>query len=253
MSYKHLAGRLIETQRSMLGKSALEIARSVEGISVDDDGSVTAVTGDRRAVLETLSQRYMDVLGSAAETRLLAAAREFEDELVLPPTLGGPDDTVDPATADPDGADATATGALSDGGTVSFQPPTGTDAAGVDAVGQTDAEKALQDVASIPEPMKVEYTVTSSIPDATDTDLDSVYLMPLDDDGWQAPISVAEAVTEGLSNATDLGSDGIDAFVDAIDSHRLLATLDDENGETVSFYFEGVTVTFHGSGSLAIH
>jgi len=250
MSYKHLAGRLIETQRSMLGKSALEIARSVEGISVDNDGSVTAVTGDRRAVLETLSQRYMDVLGSAAETRLLAAAREFEDELVLPPTLGGPDDTADPATAD---SDSTATGALSDGGTVSFQPPTGTDAAGVDTTGQTDAEKALQDVASIPEPMKVEYTVTSSIPDATDTDLDSVYLMPLEDDGWQAPISVTEAVTESLSNATDLGGEGIDAFVDAIDSHRLLATLDDENGETVSFYFEGVTVTFHRSGSLAIH
>lgn len=267
MSYKHLAGRLIETQRSMLGKSALNIARSVEGLTVGDDGSVTAVAGDGHAVVETLSQRYIEVLGSAAERRLLAAAGEFEGDLILPPSLGGPEEYADAArdrsvpqttTADPDptAADSSA-GAFSDGGTVSLQSPVDTDGpVGTENTDRpTDAEEVLQEVSAIPEPVKVEYTVASSIPDAgsSDTDLGSVYLMSLEDDDWQAPVSVANAVRDALSDVTDLSGDGIDAFVDAIDSDRLLATLDGEHGETVSFHLEGITVTFHRSGSLAVH
>ena len=255
----------------MLGKSAVKIARSVEGISVDDDGSVTAITGDRRAVVETLSEQYREVLGSAAENRLLAAAREFEDDVVLPPSLGGPDPhadttrdgpvqepaTVDPAVAGPTATDSSAD-AMSDGGTVAVQSPGGTDEP-ADAVDEpTDrvrADEALQEVASIPEPVKVEYTVTSSIPDVTDTDTDlgSVYLMPLADDGWQTPVSIADAVAWALSDATGLSSDDIDAFVDAIEPDRRLTTLDGENGETVSFQRQEITVTFHRTGSLAVH
>ena len=262
MSYKHLAGRLIETQRSMLGKSAVKIARSVEGVSVEDDGSVTAVTGEGRAVTEALSRRYIEVLGSAAEDRLMGAAREFEDDLVLPPSLGGPDTAADrPAREPAAGGDSTAAGdaasAMSDGGTAVVQSPGGpdepTDIGGMDdPPEQTRAENVLQEVASIPEPVKVEYTVASSIPE-DGTDLGSVYLMPRGDDDWQTPVSVADATADALSTATDLDSDGIDAFVDAIDPERLLATLNDENGETVSFDLESVTVTFHRTGSLAVH
>lgn len=259
MSYKHLAGRLIETQRSMLGKSAVKIARSVEGVSVEDDGSVTAVTGEGRAVVEALSRRYIEVLGSAAEDRLVAAAGEFEEDLVLPPSLGGPDTADDrPAREPAAGGDSTAAGdaasAMSDGGTVAVQSPgEPTDFGGMNAPPeQTRAGKGLREVASIPEPVKVEYTVASSIPEAG-TDLGSVYLMPRGDDDWQTPVSVADATADALSTATDLGSDGIDAFVDAIDPDRLLATLNGENGETVSFDLESVTVTFHRTGSLAVH
>jgi len=108
MSYKHLAGRLIETQRSMLGEPAIEIARSTEGITVTDDGTVTGVEGEGRAVVDELARRYTDMLGDAAEMRLLAAAREFEGELALPPSLGGHADVDpthrDPATHDPAGS-----------------------------------------------------------------------------------------------------------------------------------------------------
>jgi len=261
MSYKHLAGRLIETQRSMLGKSALKIARSVEGIDVDGDGSVAAITGDSRAVVETLSQRYIEMLGSAAESRLLAAAREFEDDLVLPPSLGGPDEQAAVARDRPAGGQTTDTpsaDAISDGGTVSVQPTSGpSDPADTDAIdGTTDrrrAEEALQEVASIPEPVKVEYAFASSIPAASDADLGAVYLMPLGDDGWQTPVSVADAIADALSDATDCGGDEIDALVDGIDADRLFATLDGERGETASFRLEEVTVTFHRTGSLAVH
>lgn len=272
MSYKHLAGRLIETQRSMLGKSALKIARSVEGIDVDDDGSVAAVTGDSRAVVETLSQRYIEMLGSAAENRLLAAAREFEDDLILPPSLGGPDDYADvaadrrtrePTSVDDPDADPAATpsaGALSDGGTVSVQSASGTDepteVGGADQTPEArHADEALREVASIPEPVKVDYTVASSIPATPDlgTELGSIYLMPLDGDGWQTPVSVADAVADALSEATEHSGDGVDALVEDIDTGRLLATLNGENGETASFHLEDVTVTFHRTGSLAIH
>jgi hypothetical protein len=201
----------------------------------------------------------------------MAAAREFEDDLVLPPSLGGPDDHAahdrpaqEPTTDDPSGAVQTAVDssadALSDGGTVAVQSPTTTDEpADTGAVDgpteRTRAEDALQAVASIPDPVKVEYTVASSIPDVPDADVDlgSVYLMPLDDDGWQTPVSVADAVADALSRVTELGNDDIDEFVDAIDRDRLLATLNDDNGETVSFNFGGITVTFHRTGSLAVH
>jgi len=267
MSYRHLAGRLIETQRSMLGKSAIQIARSVEGLGVDDDGTVTAVSGDSRAVVETLAQRYLEMLGSAAENRLLAAAKEFEDDLVLPPSLGGPDDAavsgdgparesgpVGPSEADPGASESTA-GALSDGGTVTVQPPSGTDDIPDGAPRPTKrrrADNALQEVASIPNPVKVDYTVASSIPEG-DTDLDAVYLLPLVGDSWQTPVSVADAVADALSDATELDDAGIAAFVDVIDPDRLLATLNDASGETVSFDLEGITVTFHRTGSLAVH
>lgn len=272
MSYEHLAGRLIETQRSMLGRSAVEIARSLEGITVDENGSVTTVEGNGREVVEALVQRYTDVLGSGAETRLVAAAREFEDDLVLPPSLGGPEDHADTdpdqpvqesSTVGPDGTTPVAvdspTSAISDGGTVAYQPPTETDAPATDtadgSAAQMRDEAALREVASISNPVKVDYTVASSVPDATDNDIDlgSVYLLQQSDDSWQTPVSVVDAVVDALSNVTELEKDDIDAFVDTIDPSRLAATLNDERGNTVSFHCEEITVTFHRTGSLAVH
>ena len=91
MTYKHLTGRLIETQRSMIGDPAIRIARSIEGITVTDEGAVTAVDGDGYAVVAELADRYTDILGNAAQGRLVAAAAEFDGDVVLPPELGGPE------------------------------------------------------------------------------------------------------------------------------------------------------------------
>jgi hypothetical protein len=267
MSYEHLAGRLIETQRSMLGPSAVDIARSIGAIAVDDDGTVTEIEDDQRAAVDTLARRYVDMLGDAAESRLRSAAREFEDELVLPPALGGPDPSerpdVDRAARGPAAADSSpsggATGAVSDGGTVTAEAaPTADEFA--DAVDRTAGVEPKQESPSdgvdgpVPEPVTVEYTVASDLPaEVTGGALASVYLLPESGDGWQAPISVETAVVDLVSDATALHEAAVDGVVDAIDPARLVATLDGETEETVSFVHEGVTVTFHRSGSLAVH
>jgi hypothetical protein len=267
MSYEHLAGRLIETQRSMLGPSAVEIARSTGGIAVDDDGTVTEIEDDKRAAVGTLARRYVDMLGDAAEDRLHSAAREFEDELVLPPALGGPDPSerpaVDRAAPEPVGTDAPGrpvAGAVSDGGTVTVEPASAgdqfADAVDPSAEPATGPEPAnATETGTVPEPVTVEYTVASDL-DAALADenvLASVYLLPESDDGWQAPVSVERAVVDLVSETTTLHEAAVDSLVAAIDPARLVATFDGEAGETVSFVHGGITVTFHRSGSLAVH
>ena len=382
MSYKHLAGRLIETQRSMLGGPAIDIARSTDGISVTGDGTVTGIEGDGREVVDELAHRYTDMLGDAAESRLLAAAAEFEDELALPPSLGGPgefaDGHRDPAAHDPTGtssvaeargptasdpadgpstsgvtdgattSDATegptasdpagdgSTGAVSDGGTVDVgsdgdssggpsrvvsptpsgpgevasptssgpgagevvsPTPSGpgeiasptpgepertsyeravddestvtadatvesTTATDVDATpenesdGPTDADSS---VPSLSDPVTVRYTVASDLAALDDSELDlaSVYLLPDDEAGWQAPVSVEEAVRDAVGDVADVDAAAVDAAVDAVDTERLVATLRGDTGETVSFHLpgplSGLTLSFHRTGSLAVH
>lgn len=251
MSYEHLAGRLIETQRSMLGDSAIKVARSTEGVTVTDDGSVKRIDGDRRAVVGELARKYTSLLGNPAEQRLLAAASEFEDELVLPAPLGGPetvaaDDrgpTVDSASP------GVPSDAVSDGGTVAVEsaPETGPSASG--AAGGEDGEDV-----SVAEPLTVKYTVASSITELDPgVDPENVYLMPAHDGGWRVPVSVEDAVVHAVVEATRLEEGAIDAVGEYVDSRRLLSTLSGEGGQTVSFGVEGVTVTFHRSGSLAVH
>lgn len=266
MSYTHLAGRLIETQRSMLGESAIEIARSTEGITVTDDGTVETIEGDERAVVGELVEQYKTLLGGAAEHRLLTAAREFEDELVLPAALGGPD-TVTASDRSPraggrpavDSASAREPSeAVSDGGTVAVDRGSEPGPSGIGHTGDGDANAGVQSDAADPisteSPVTVEYTVASSItePDPG-ADLDDVYLMPDSASGWQAPVTVSDAFVDAVDEATGLDEDALDAVEEYVDVERLLATLNGESGEMVSFGVEEFTVTFHRSGSLAVH
>lgn len=271
MSYKYLTGRLIETQRSMIGEPAIRIARSVEGIQVTDDGAVTSLDGDGYDVVAELSERYTEILGNAAERRLLAAADEFEADLVLPPALGGPDEKPanrddrtadDPAVAGP-GAGEPSLGVVSDGGTVAVPPESGaepgdpTDAItrADDGAGSETAPAGGEAGVSVPEPLTVDYTVASSIGtgDAAEADLGSVYLLPADGSEWQEPVSIEAAVVDAITAATELTGDDVETPLESIDAERLFATLTDEGGETVSFGVAGVTVTFHRSGSVAVH
>lgn len=265
MSYKHLTGRLIETQRSMIGEPAIRIARSVDGITVTDQGTVTAIDGDGRAVVADLAARYTDVLGGAAERRLQAAADEFADELRLPPELGGPEGVAGVATS----------GLASDGGTVATEGYQETGAPAHDHGPRIDGEvEPSSDVGSEAnepsdpessdssdaapsesEPVVCEYTLASTLPSDgyADLDLTSVYLMPAGGDAWESPVTVKAAIVEELSAATDLSEAGVNAILQSIDADTLFETLAGESGETVSFGSGDVRLTFHRSGSMAIH
>jgi len=294
MSYEHLTGRLVETQRSMLGGSAIDIARSVDGVTVTDDGNVTGLDGDGREAVDRLVRKYVDVLGDPAKQRLTAAAREFEDELVLPPTLGGPEEPDQSPNGEPradygPAAAPSTSGAVSDGGTVTLHSPTpsadgefsstveptgegvtgdestpGAETDGDAATGEhtdpsdghadDDADETV-DTDSASGPTIVRYSVATDLAaeGRATVGLESVYLLPTEGSGWQAPVSVADAVVEAVAEATDLDDGQRYRLVESIDADRLFATLAGENGETVSFHEADVTVTFHRSGSLAIH
>lgn len=262
MSYTHLAGRLIETQRSMLGESAIDVARSTEGITVSDDGTVETIEGDQRAVIGELAQRYTSLLGDAAEQRLLAAASEFEDELTLPAALGGPEaaPAEEEPTARPDTTvDTTADAAVSDGGTIASESATEQSPSAADhaetarATGAGDETHSATDApAAVSESMVVAYTTASSIT-SLETDLADVYLMPAADDGWQAPVTVPDAFADAVVAATGLDESAFGPVESYVDSERLLRTLAGDGPETVCVDVEGVNVTFHRSGSLAVH
>lgn len=267
MSYAHLAGRLIETQRSLLGESAVKIARSTEGIVVNDDGAIERVEGDKRDAVAELAERYTELLGAAAEQRLVAAASEYEDELVLPAALGGPE-TV-PAeerpTVDSDGS-AGAPGAVSDGGAVAAEPdpsaadqpseetPSAEPTAGNE--GNADPETAAAGTdgpITLAKPLKREYTVASSTAASSqEGTLDDVYLMPADD-GWQTPVSIEEAFFDAVVEASGADEEAFDGIEEYVDAEALLATLNGERDETVSFEVESFTVSFHRRGSILVH
>lgn len=271
MSYKYLAGRLIETQRSMIGEPAVRVAQSIEELAVTDDGTVRAVDGDGYNVVAELSDRYTDILGNAAEDRLVAAANEFEADLLLPPALGGPEDPADGlrdgAAARPNSAgeasDPASVGVASDGGTVAMHADAHGASGTQDETTENPSEPSgpatqsdgPEPEVSVPEPVTFEYTLASSISDAeyAETDLASAYLMPEGDSEWQTPVTIEAAVVDAITTATDLAAADVPTPIDSIDRERLFATLDDEYGETVSFGVAGVTVTFHRSGSLAVH
>lgn len=259
MSYKYLAGRLIETQRSMIGEPAIRIARAIEGFDVTDDGAVREIEGDGYEAVAELADRYTDILGNAAASRLEAAAEEFEADLVLPPALGGPEDppaSVQGSPAEEPAAAGVAPG-FADGGTVAMQP-TGesdaTDSPDGGPSGPSGSAAESDGVVSVSDPLTVDYTLASDLEAGaySDVDLTEIYLMPAGDSEWGTPVTVEDAVVEALCAATGLAAEDV-APIESIDPERLLPTLHGDHGETVSFGVAGVTVTFHRSGSLAVH
>ena len=122
-------------------------------------------------------------------------------------------------------------------------------------------ERAVDDDSEIAldEPVTVRYTVASdlgTIDDAT-ADLSSVYLLPDGEDDWQVPVAVEEAVAGAVAEALDCEPAAVGNATAPVDVDRLLATLRGERGDTVSFELrgplDGLTVTFHHTGSLAVH
>lgn len=99
MSYERLAERLIETQQTMLGQRAVDIAASVDGLSVENDGSVSDVADGDREVVGALVEEYTTIMGGSAASRLESTAAEFEEDLLLPQNLGGPEPVPDDSDA----------------------------------------------------------------------------------------------------------------------------------------------------------
>lgn len=86
MSYENLIEEMISVQSTVLGTQAVELAKSVRGLQVDDDGSVLDVTDDPVTVVDDLVAAYANSLGDAARVKLTEVAQEYDD-LDLPASL----------------------------------------------------------------------------------------------------------------------------------------------------------------------
>jgi hypothetical protein len=256
MSYEGLAEALIETQESMLGRRAIDVAQSVPGLSVDDDGTVTEVDGGDdhdRTVVAALVDAYVSIMGQSAHNRLDDVADEFADDLDLPENLGGPaevsaeSDTVDSSDSDPADAEATADG---EAATV---PSEASDAPPDTPVADSDYEPADPDeVVTNIWGEEHEQADDATDADPTDVDIESVYITVTDEGGWEQPIPISRAIVTAVTNVTDLGEEDLDDLSTYVETHRIVRLLETDQTDPVSFEVEGHAVTLHADGGIHV-
>lgn len=254
MSYNHLAGRLIEIQRSMLGQPAITIAQSIEGLSVSDDGNVKRIESDGCEIIGTLFDRYTQMLGEPAENRLQTAAAEFE-ELDLPPELGG--SAADTSSTEQSRRDE----AVDDGATsIEIQSPsadreTRPDTTPADVVTETDADSKQGTDGEEPEigTLRWEYTIqggTYANGEGT-SDLRECYLLR-EEDGWQVPISVEEAIVDAVATTAGRRDEDIGRIDEYTEPAEILSVLGSETETVTSFEIGDAVVVVHPSGTIAV-
>lgn len=76
--YKNMLSDLIKRQMIMLGPNvALGTARKVNGITVAEDGAVTAIAGDPRVVMEGVADAYMRLSGQIAQMTIKTILEKY--------------------------------------------------------------------------------------------------------------------------------------------------------------------------------
>jgi len=260
MSYERLAGALIETQQSMLGRRAINVAQSIDGLAVDDDGSVTDVDGGAahdRTVVGELVDEYVSIMGQSAHNRLDDAADAFADDLVLPENLGGPSELPADAEAGAD-AEPTSDSAAADDDPGAGEPASATGTAAdapPDAPPAADAEYEPADPDEIVTNIWGEEHASedeSPNADPSDVDIESVYITVTDDGGWEQPIPISRAIVQAVTNVTDLREDDLADLSTYVETHRIVRLLETDATDPVSFEVEGHAVTLHADGGIHV-
>ena len=270
MSYGSLAQRLIEAQESMLGRRAIDVAQSVDGLSVDDDGTVESVDGGDdhdRTVIAALVDEYVSIMGQSAHNRLDDVAAEFESDLVLPENLGGPA-AIDDAAVEATAGDSTADGDAEDAGEAG-DAGTAADTGAADpssSADDGDAEVGDGDDSADAgyEPAESDEVVTNiwgeeheseaddTDADPTDVDIESVYITVTDEGGWEQPVPVDRAIVDAITNVTDLTEEDLADLSAYVDTHRIVRLLETDATDPVSFEVEGHDVTLHADGGIHV-
>lgn len=87
MSYETLIEDLVAAQAEIFGDAAVEMAEQVDGLALDDDGTVWRLDRDGVRVVDDLVSAYVADLGGAATVTLKSAAGDHADQVELPATL----------------------------------------------------------------------------------------------------------------------------------------------------------------------
>lgn len=216
-SYERLAERLIETQRTMLGKRAVDIARAVDGIDVTDDGQVADVADDDRAHVGALVDAYVDVMGVTAQTRLTEVASEYDD-LVLPERLGGPPADEEETEDEPDDEDE-------------------------EIVTNIWGEKHAAEADDAGDAVPI---------DIVETDLDAIYVSLGDGDGNSTRVPLSQAIVDTVVAETDLERGHLDHPGEYVDAIQVVRLIDADPGTYLSFEMEGHELHLHQDGTLTV-
>lgn len=76
--YKSMLTDLIKKQMVMLGPNvALGTARKVSGLTVVEDGTVSEITADPQAVVEGVTNAYMNLSGQIAQMTLKTVLEKY--------------------------------------------------------------------------------------------------------------------------------------------------------------------------------
>lgn len=89
-AYKKVIERIIARQEELVGSLAILKAKSVSGLTVDDQGKVIAIFGDAPIIIHNLLLRYEEVAGKVATMVSKMAITDLRKEypgLDLPPKL----------------------------------------------------------------------------------------------------------------------------------------------------------------------
>lgn len=240
-SYERLAERLIETQRTMIGKRAVDIARSVDGLSITDDGAVEDVADDDRMVLDDLVRAYTDVMGDSARTRLTDVASEYED-LMLPATLGGPqaDEVADAGQA------AEASGTSDEEATAAD-----VDDAVTAAEDDTPREDVVTNIWGDDVAAEAEPAADPTAIDVVEGSFATIYVNVTGDRG-QGPVPVGQLIVDAVIAETELDPDDLDHLSAYVSADEVVALAEDPNRSSLSFAVEDHEVTLDEDGSVTV-
>jgi hypothetical protein len=216
----------------MIGKRAVDIARSVDGLSVTDDGAVADVADDDRTVLDALVRSYVDVMGDSARTRLTDVASEYDD-LTLPETLGGP-----PATDADATPDEGATAAAVDDAVTAAEDDSADEAVVTDIWGEDVAADA--DPSAEPSPI-----------DVVEGSFATIYVNVTGDRG-RGPVPVGQLIVDAVVAETDLDADDLDNLSAYVSADEIVALAEDPNRSSLSFSVEGHDVRIDADGSVTV-
>jgi hypothetical protein len=230
-SYERLAERLIETQRTMIGRRAVDIARSVDGLSVTDDGAVADIADDDRTVIDELVESYTDVMGDSARTRLTDVASEYDD-LTLPETLDGP------ATADDAASNGEATAADVDEAVSAAEDDTRSE----DVVTDIWGEDATAETESAADPSPI---------DVVDGSFATIYISATGARG-QGPVPVGRLIVDTVLAETELEPDDLEHLSTYVSADEVVALAEDDDRTSLSFAIEHCEVRLDEDGSVTV-
>ena len=78
--YQNLLSDLVKKQMVMLGPAvAISNARKIGSITVSDDGSVMAISGDPQTALQQLATEYMNLSGQIAQATLASLLEKYPE------------------------------------------------------------------------------------------------------------------------------------------------------------------------------